>query len=240
MDACRYHPDGFMTWHGKPAVRLEVDPGDDPLFLGENSERAEMAFTQDGQGDQVNEEVTGGHQYYAMSYWFPSDWGGTQYPWSVTESQENIDCSTGDQTQCNSWSYAFQFHTDSAFWGALEAAAATVGGQQQYTLILGSTYPLSDGGAIALGKWTDLVLEIDWASGAIALHRRDEGQTNFTTVVAATEPTVTNVTGVYFKQGLYRGGHVNGRVDVFWMGPTAKGTSFAAVEGAAFGTDVGP
>src|SRR5262249_25726182 len=29
----------------------------------------------------------------------------------------------------------------------------------------------------------------------------------------------------YVKQGLYRGGNVGGRTDVFWIGPTARGTS---------------
>jgi hypothetical protein len=33
---------------------------------------------------------------------------------------------------------------------------------------------------------------------------------------------------------------VKGRSDVFWIGPTAKGTSFGAVEQDAFGTSDGP
>jgi len=234
------HPDGFLTWHGKAAVRVEVDPGDDPLALGANSERAEMLFTQDENGNQVNEEVTGGTQYYAMSYYFPASWAGTQYSWSETQAHDAIDCTTGDQSQCNSWSYVLQFHTDSSFWGALAAAATVHGGPQKYWFMLGSEYQFSDGGIIVLGRWTDLVLEIDWGSGVIALWRRDEGQTGFTEVVSATESTVTSVSGVYLKQGLYRGGYVAGRSDVFWIGPTARGSSFSAVEQAAFATNVGP
>ena len=240
MDACRMHPDGFATWHGKPAVRVEVDPGDDPLFLGENSERAEMLFTQDTSGKQVNEEVTNGSQYYAMSYYFPATWGATFYSWSEIEAHDNITCSSGSQTQCNSWSHVMQFHTGSAFWGALSAAAKTTGGPQTLWLTLGNTYTFTDGGAIALGKWTDLVLAIDWTSGAIGLWRRDEGATAFTQVVSGTEASVKTVTGVYLKQGLYRGGYVKGRSDVFWIGPTAKATSFLAAEGSAFGTSAGP
>jgi hypothetical protein len=41
------------------------------------------------------------------------------------------------------------------------------------------------------------------------------------------------------KQGHYRGGNVNGRTDVLWVGPTARGDTFSAVEQAAFGTNVG-
>jgi hypothetical protein len=42
------------------------------------------------------------------------------------------------------------------------------------------------------------------------------------------------------KQGLYRGGNVDGRTDVYWVGPTVRGGTFSAVEQAAFGTQVGP
>src|SRR5262245_33761560 len=36
MDDCRIQPDGFQTWHGKAAVRIEVQPNDDPLALNSN------------------------------------------------------------------------------------------------------------------------------------------------------------------------------------------------------------
>jgi len=47
MDSCRIQPDGYLTWHGKAAVRVEVQPNDDPLALNSNSERAEMLLMQD-------------------------------------------------------------------------------------------------------------------------------------------------------------------------------------------------
>jgi hypothetical protein len=239
MDHCRMQPDGNVTWHGKASVRVEVDPGDDPLVLHENSERAEMVFIQTGSGAQIDEEVVGGTQFYAFSYWFPPTWAGTQLPYSDIEAHDPIDCSTGDQSQCNSWSYVMQLHTATDYWRSIGAAARTTGGPQQYWLTLGSTYEFSDGGAIPLGLWTDLVLEIDGSTGAIAMWRRDEGNPGFTQVVSATDASVTTVTGVYLKQGLYRGGYVKGRSDVFWAGPTARATSFAAAELAAFGTSSG-
>lgn len=240
MDHCRIAGAVQTTWHGMATARVEVDPGDDPLVLHENSERAEMAFVQNGSGAQIDEEVGGGDQFYAFSYWFPPAWAATQLPYSDIEAHDSIDCNTGDATQCNSWSYVMQLHTDSAYWGSIGAAARTTGGPQQFWLTLGSNYEFSDGGAIPLGKWTDLVLEIDWSTGKIAMWRRDEGSAAFTQVVSATEPTVTTVTGVYLKQGLYRGGYVKGRTDAFLVGPTARATSFAAAEMAAFGTSVGP
>src|SRR6202030_2179532 len=48
MDRCRIQPDGSLTWHGKQAVRVEVQPNDDPLALNANSNRAEMLRMQDG------------------------------------------------------------------------------------------------------------------------------------------------------------------------------------------------
>ena len=45
---------------------------------------------------------------------------------------------------------------------------------------------------------------------------------------------------IYVKRGLYWGGDVAGRTDVLRIGPTARGSSFSAVEQEAFGTNVGP
>ena len=242
IDACRLHPDASLTTnHGLTAVRVEVDPMDDPLALGDNTERAEVAQMQTGSGVTIEESSASGIQFYAFSYFFPSDWAGTQYPWSVFESPGtswphgfSSDCSAGSGSSCNSWSVVLQFHG----YLSLNAAATTVGGAQQYVLYAGQAYAFADGGAVALGKWTDFVLRVDWSTGAFSLWRRDEDEATFSTVVTgvAGAPACTTI----FKQGLYRGGAVNGRTDVLWMGPTARGTTFAAVEDAAFGTSDGP
>jgi hypothetical protein len=216
MDACRYQadPHGFATWHGKAAARVEVDPGDDPLALGEGSERAEMLTLQDATGAAVPEGS--GTAYYATSYFFPTTWDGTQIH--------------GDS---NSWSAVMQLYP----LGGLSAARHDVGAPQIYGF---ASFAFSDGGSIALGKWTDFVLMIDWSAGHVVWWRRDEGQTAFTKVIDGTDTTFVNAKNVYVKQGLYRGGDVNGRTDVLWIGPTSRGASFAAVEAASFGTNVGP
>jgi len=85
----------------------------------------------------------------------------------------------------------------------------------------------------------DLVIQVNWSSAAIAIWRRNEGLTSFTQVVTGTA-TSAAPSAVYVKQGLYRGANVNGRTDVLWVGPTARGSSFSAVEQAAFGTNGGP
>src|SRR5215831_15739196 len=232
MDTCRIKADGNVTWHGKAAARVEVQPGDDPLALGVNSERAEMLIMQTATGVQINETTASGTQYYATSYYFPSTWAGEQLPWSAFAP---IDCSTGTQNQCNSWSAVFQFHgASSAVWGSLMAARTTLGGVEHYAF---NGHNFTTNGNITPDKWTDFVFQINWSTGAYIVYRRDQGSVAFTQVLAGTTPPLAET--VYVKQGLYRGGAVNGRTDVYWMGPTARGTTFAAVELQAFGTNNG-
>jgi hypothetical protein len=229
MDSCRVQPDGFLTWHGKAAVRVEVQPNDDPLASNANSERAEMMLMQDAKGKEIKENASSGTQYYATSYYFPSTWQGQQLPYSAFSP---TDCSAGDQNTCNSWSFVWQFYG----WGGLSAAQSTVKGPQRYVF---NNSQFTDGGPIKLGKWTDFVFMVDWSTGGYTIWRRDEGQANFTQTLSGKTP-VSAGRDVYVKQGLYRGGNVGGRTDVLWIGPTARGSSFSAAERQAFGTDNGP
>jgi hypothetical protein len=216
MDACRYEadPHGFTTWHGKAAARVEVDPGDDPLVLGEGSERAEELTFQDPTGTAIPEGT--GTVYYATSYFFPTTWDGTQIH--------------GDS---NSWSAVLQFYPLTG----LSAARHDVSTPQIYGF---ASFTFTDGGLLALGKWTDFLFMIDWGAGHVVWWRRDQGQTAFTKVIDGTDATFVKPNVQYVKQGLYRGGDVQGRTDVLWIGPTSRGSSFAAVEAASFGTNVGP
>jgi hypothetical protein len=227
MDACRMQADGTKTSHGLPAVRVEVRPGDDPLDLGANSERAEALIMQDASGT-INESAASGTQYYATSYYFPATWDGTFL-----------------RGNSNSWSFVTQFHgSGSALAGGLTAGRHTATGPQIYQLSGGGqTFDLSNN-SISKDKWTDLVFMYTWAStatGHITVYRRDEGQTKFTQVLdapnIATMPSASET--YYWKQGLYRGGDVSGRVDIFWIGPTARASTFAAAELAAFGSNDG-
>jgi hypothetical protein len=241
-DACRYEadPGGLRTWHGMACARVEVDPGDDPLALGENTERAELLDEQSPSGLELPETGT---QYYATSYLFPTTWAATFYPYSAFEAAgttwpagATTDCSSGSGNECNSWSFVMQFYP----WAALAAASNAPGQPQTMWFSSGSqTFPFAGGGSIALGQWMDLVLLVDWSTGAVTIWQRAEGQTSFAQVVNAT-PSTAPAASVYMKQGLYRGGNVNGRTDVYWVGPTARGDTFSAVEEAAFGTQDGP
>jgi Secretion system C-terminal sorting domain/Polysaccharide lyase len=232
-DACRMHPDAsFFTWHNKTAVRVEVDPGDDPLALNSNSERAEMLFAQDQSGNPIQENNASGVQYYATSYYFPAGWLGQQLPWSTFSP---VNCSANPD-QCNSWSFVLQFHGGSFIWGGLAAAQTSLGGVEHY-IFNGNDFTTN--GNITLGAWTDFIFKINWGTGAYTVNRRDQGQTTFTEVLTGTT-AVPAGSSIYLKQGLYRGGAVNGRTDVFWIGPTARGTTAAAVEQQVFGAVVLP
>jgi hypothetical protein len=229
MDQCRIRPDGVLTWHGKPAVRVEVQPNDDPLALGANSERAEMLIMQGSGKSAASENVGGATQYYATSYYFPESWVGQQLPWSAFSG---ADCAANNQNGCNSWSFVWQFYG----WAGLGAAQTTPNGPQHYSF---DGKPFAGGGMIALGKWTDFVFQVAWGTGDYVIWRRDEGQEKFSKALSGKSP-VPFGREIYIKQGLYRGGSVGGRTDVLWIGPTARGSSFSAVEQQVFGTNNGP
>ena len=228
MDSCRMRRDGTLTWHGKAAVRVEVQPNDDPLALKGNSERAEVLIMQDAKGGQIKETAASGVQYYATSYYFPADWAGQQLPWSAFRA---VNCAGGGQDQCNSWSIVWQFYG----WGGMSAAQMAPGGPQRYRF---NNAEFTMRGDVALGKWTDFVFVVDWRTGGYSVWRRDEGEKQFALVLTDKTRLKPGVQ-VYVKQGLYRGAAHGGRTDVLWIGPTARGASFAAVERQAFATEEG-
>ncbi len=220
MDRCRIQVDPtFQTWHGKVAVRVEVNPDDDPI--GSSGERSEVLFMQDPSGNIIYENNTSGRQFFALSYYFPSSWAGT----FLSGNSE-------------SWSLVFQFHdTSGGYFAGMHAGVRFASeGQKFYYTTSGGPQDL---GQIRLGEWVDFVISIDFSTGDIYFYRRNEGETTFSEVLYISDSAATDPNDSYFKQGLYRGTDVAGRTDVLWMGPTARGTSFSAVEQAAFGTDNG-
>lgn len=222
MDACRLQADGFKTQHDKPAVRMEVNPGDDVLSSG--GERTEVIGMQNQSSQMISEVKASGTVFYGMSYYFPMNWDGTQLS------------GNGD-----SWSYIMQFHPNtSGSLIALGAARKGPGQPQKYWFQGSKNYEFTDGGAIALGKWTDFIMQINWQTGAFSIYRRDQNQNKFTLVLSAVDAAMLPANdGGYFKQGLYRGPDTGGRTDILWMGPTARASTFQAAELAAFGTNSG-
>jgi hypothetical protein len=220
MDTCRYRLDAsFRTWHDKPAVRVEVNAGDDALNSG--GERSEVLTMQTSGGGTIEESSSSGRTFIATSYYFPSNWDGTFIH--------------GDG---ESWSAVMQFHPSGSagYFAGLHAGRRDVGMPQKFYWSSGALSEFSDGSAILLGQWVDLVMQFDFATGDFRIYRRNEGQSKFVQVLAITDSSMVTSNTTYFKQGLYRGPDVNGRTDVLWIGPTARATTFAAAELASFGT----
>lgn len=222
MDACRLKADGFRTQHDKVAVRVEVNPGD--IVLSSGGERSEVIGMQNQSGQMLSEVKASGTIFYGVSYFFPMNWDGTQL--------------SGNG---NSWSYVMQFHPKtSGSLIALGAARKGPGQPQKYWFQGSQNWEFSDGGAIALGKWTDFIMQIDWSTGAVKIYRRDQNQNKFTLVLDIFDAAMLpDSDGGYFKQGLYRGPDAGGRTDILWMGPTTRASTFQAAEQAAFGTNSG-
>jgi len=225
MDSCRMQPDpSFPTWHSLPSARVEVNPHDDPLDSG--GERAEVLVMQMSNGTQWNESPASGTQWYAASYYFPVGWGCTQTP------------------GVEDWCACMQFHPDN-YGGSLIAMGCadrsrTITGPQQIWFEGSQTWDFSDNGTIMPGKWIDLVFSIDWVTGQTVWYRRTQPETSWTQVLNIVDKAMLPTVSGYFKQGLYRGptGSIK-RTDVLWIGPSARGSSFSAVEAAAFGTSNG-
>jgi hypothetical protein len=175
-----------------------------------------MLGMQDGTGAAIEETSASGDVFYATSYYFPTTWDGTFLH--------------GD---AKSWSFVLQLYG----WGALAAGRRGAGQPQVFFFSGPSELAFSDAD-LALGKWTDLVFEVTWSTGHVRFWRRDEGQPAFIKVVDG-DAGGTGGGSYSFKQGLYRGGDVSGRTDVLFVGPTARGKTFLAVESAAFGTSLG-
>ena len=93
--------------------------------------------------------------------------------------------------------------------------------------------------SLNVGSWVDFILEIAWApdtTGAIAVYRRDEGETEWLKVADIKAiATLQHMGGAplpnshYWKAGFYRSesNHVNS----LWLGPVLRGRTFDEVAG---------
>jgi hypothetical protein len=187
-------------------------------------------------GDIIFESIDSGTQYFALSYKLPADFRSAER----------------EQGQ---WAVLFQLHGPDSL-NAPPAFALRVTDEKYYIVMNGGdlsagnrwrTIDFSDAG-LNLGKWVDFVIMIRFSansSGQVTVWRRNEGDREFREIANSGEiPTLqyNEAKGIapgphYWKQGLYRSAfdHIN----VFWMGPTARASTFSAAEQAAFGTASG-
>jgi len=218
---------------GGYAVRVEVRPGDDPI--NSSGERAEAVFMTDSTGNFINENVSSGTQYYAFSLQLPPDWVPPANDihglhWGIClqlHGPDTLDASP-----------AFAFEVTNAF-----SVDVTTGDLDTPALKYSSFYtPLSDG-SLNLGHWVDFVIGIRFAkdsTGSITIWRRNEGQTQFTQVLALTNiPTLQyrssqgGVGSHYWKYGYYRADQTT-VTTILNLGAIARGTTFDNVVATAF------
>ena len=217
---------------GHYSLRVEVRPGDDPIHS--SGERAEVLVMTDANGSPINESEASGTQYFAFSVRLDAGW---QRP--APEKNGN-------------WAVVFQLHgPDELNTGPSFAVSvldhfniAIHAGDLDFPekSLQWKSYEFSDSG-LTPGKWVDLVLRIKFAkdfTGAVAVWRRNEGQSSFTQVISIENiPTLQYRSSVspvgthYWKHGLYRSKQAR-ITNVLWLDGLTRGESFDEVVSAAF------
>ncbi|HUI92035.1 MAG TPA: polysaccharide lyase [Chitinivibrionales bacterium] len=217
---------------GQYAARVEVRPGDDPI--NSSGERAEVLVMSDAAGTAMYEAEASGTQFYAFSVRLDTSW---QAPAADADG---------------AWAIIFQLHGPDVL-AASPSVAVSV--QDRFSVDLNSgdldsagkslrwkSYPLSSSG-LDLGHWVDLVLQTKFAkdfTGSVTAWRRDEGQADFSQVLALVNvPTLqykSSLGGVgnhYWKHGFYRSKQTT-ITNILWLDGLTRGDSYGAVVNAAF------
>jgi hypothetical protein len=212
---------------GQYAVRVEVRPGDDPINA--SGERAESLTMTDQDGNPIYENEASGTQYYAFSIQLPSNWVRPVH-YGICFQLHGPDTYIASSVIAIEATDAFYLDIQA---GDLDTPAAT---------FEKSNIPLSDG-SLNLGHWVDFVLKIKYAkdsTGAIDIWRRNEGNVQFTQVLALNNiPTLQYKSSMgeigkhYWKYGYYRSDQ-NTVTNILLLGAMARGTTFENVIGAAF------
>lgn len=208
---------------GKPnSIRVELRSGEEPAS---NGERCEVCLPKDINGTLWYENVNvTGTKYYALSTYLPSDWS--------------------PPTGADPWCILVQLHTPDAISGAsptiaLEALSAyriqTCWGDADVGL--NYAYLTLSNNALQKGHWVDWVLRYTMAkdaSGSIYVYRRDEGEAQFTQVLAslnrttvvwkASQPTYIDH---YWKTGIYRSDFAG--TNVVYLSGFTRGNTFKDV-----------
>ena len=74
------------TWHGMPAIRVEVRPGDTPGKGAQGTERSEFVSLRGKSGERIDESIESGEQYFGVSYKLPEDFRSAETgrgKWSI-------------------------------------------------------------------------------------------------------------------------------------------------------------
>jgi hypothetical protein len=217
--------------HGNYSIRVEVRPGDDPCECG--GERAEVLIMSDAYGNPINENLSSGTQFYAFSVRFDSNWQPPEEyktdPWGIIFQLHGPDSLGESPSFAISATDRLGVELTS---GDLDSPSRSYRTDQQFS-----------NSALNVGHWIDLVIKINFAndfSGSAEVWRRDEGNSQFTQVIALKNiPTLqyrSSQGGVgdhYWKYGYYRSEQAT-ITNVLFLGGLARGSTFDNVVTVAF------
>lgn len=240
-------------------ARFEVRSGDHRLDHW-SGERSEMMGMLDADGNKLPVTETSGHEFYAVSVKVSDDWQGPQ-----PESAEKGHAKWGSFMQLHSPNVynsppAIKLEANDEF--AVEMTSGeliTLVSDKKTGLIKqqrqnGEHFALANGD-LRRGHWVQFLLDVTWktdATGAVKLYRRDEGESDFHTVLQLTGiPTLQTSQYIptdlahcpscapdnivhYWRVGYYRSTSPN-QTNVLWLGPVVRGTTFDEVAKTAFG-----
>lgn len=239
-------------------ARFEVRSGDHrEVHSGERSEMYSMIGA-NGKKLPVTEES--GHEFYAVSVKVSNDWKGPQ-----PESAEKGHAKWGSFMQLHSPNAynsppAIIFAADDEYAIEMNAGELVSLASDKKTGLIkqqrknNERFSLTNGD-LRRGHWVQFLLDVTWktdATGAVKLYRRDEGESDFHTVLQLSGiPTLQtsqyiptdlahcpscapdNITH-YWRVGYYRSTSPN-QTNVLWLGPVVRGTTFDEVAKTAFG-----
>ena len=206
----------------KSIAKFIVKPGD--VFNKSTGERSEVVL---GGWQTTSRFRVHGHEgteFYRVTVKLAPDW----------EAPDT-------NNRSYAWGIFFQLHGPNEF---MAPPAVAIHAENKFSLfVLGGNLNAKVGGRrfltrsdLNIGRWVDFVLEIKWApdtTGAIAVYRRDEGESGWEKVadiksVATLQHMGTPIPNShYWKAGFYRSEsrHENS----LWLGPILRGRTFNEV-----------
>jgi len=220
-------------------AEIQVRPGDQ--VGGWSGERAEVSTMQTLNASPLSVNTGSGHEFYGISVKLPADWQppvGTAvdpYPWGIIFQLHGPDA-VGTNP-------AFALCAENDFHINLQTGDVLEGGTR--TRPKNAVRAQLSDGQLSKGKWVKFMIEVTWAAdtrGYLAISRLDEGPSAQWTKVyeGKNMPTLQYAYGQpvgdhYWKTGYYRNRGLTFTSKLL-LGPAVRGTNFADVAKAAFGS----
>ncbi len=230
---------------GGAVLRVEVRPGD---TVGWSGERAEVSQMLSPSGARYLVTAESGHEVYGIAVKVAPDWKTPTadphngWRWGLVAQLHSPDLSGGPPA----FALAAEddFHINSCAGDLIE------GGHHKDAKSLALSR-----GDLRRGHWVQFLFDVIWAydsRGALTVYRRDEGETEFSTVLTqvgqptlqfnskfpgsdSASPSPNGPTYLhYWKVGYYRS-VTPGVTNRIWLGPFVRGSSLREVSVAAFG-----